>query len=1160
MAARWFKPSKDGTSLRFIPRFAPLEDRCVPATYYVDPVLAGSADGATVTFDAGHVRQTPGLVYAGSTAFALAHPAATAFSSFRAALDAAAQNADPSDTIQLATGSIPLDNSAVTFPVSGGFVNSVPVAQSLTLRGDGAGATTILPTADTQFDGGTGAVPDDLTPLFRVDGAAGDLTALDFRLDGTGHKAGVGFAVQNGAGARFDGVAVTNVVFEPAGTSSGAAVAANAAKLVSFTGGTLTGYGRTGILFFGTPGAVSNSTITGRGAGTFVNNGVELQSGSAVAVTGNRIAANAGTVAPADQSSGLLVVDDGKGLNPSTALVVGNTFTGNTVALNVGAGRPDSSILNAAYNTVAGNTVGASGEFSLTAQNLASNWWGDASGPFDPATPGGTGDAVEGSAKLGVRPVLSYPTPHLAPADASSFAVAQADYLRLITTLSVAIDPVGPAGLTTAPASVSFAVTFPVGVAANTVDPAALRSLRASDFAVTAPAGATVALSGAGAAYTLTVSGLTGTTFAVTARLPARAAIDPATGRLTAASNAATVTVAVPNAPPTIGTSLVTAKLADQTVPPGRAVGPLVFFPGDDTTPVADLVVTATSSDDTVVPAAGIVLGGAGANRTITLTNLPGTPGVSTVTIRVADAQGLVTARAFTVTVTGISPPVPPNAPPTIGTSLVTAKLADQTVGLVPTVGPLVFFPGDDTTPAADLVVTATSSDDTVVPAAGIVLGGAGANRTITLTNLPGTPGVSTVTIRVADAQGLVTARAFTVTVTNAVPVISGRLPDVNLIDAAKSGPIPFTVGDDNTPAAGIVVTVSSSNPAVVPASSLVLGGTGAGRTISVGGHPVTEGASTITLTARDAFGATATRTFAVTVRHRTRLFAVAADAGGSPEVRVFGVDGKARFSFLAFEANFTGGVRVAAADVNGDLTDDIVVAAGAGGAPRIRVLSGTTGEELANYFAYAPDFRGGAFVTTADLTGTGTPSVVTGAGPGGGPHVKAFALAGTPLQSFFAFDPAFTGGVTVAAGDLDGDGIDEIVTAAGPGGGPHVRAFSFAATGPQVAQSYFAFDPAFRGGVFVTAGTFGIAAAQGVGGGTEVRVKSAATIVAYEAAVTGGVRLGSTDLNGDGADEILVAAGPGGGSRVRAFTAAGTPVLDAFAFDTVARPGYFIG
>ena len=78
---------------------------------------------------------------------------------------------------------------------------------------------------------------------------------------------------------------------------------------------------------------------------------------------------------------------------------------------------------------------------------------------------------------------------------------------------------------------------------------------------------------------------------------------------------------------------------------------------------------------------------------------------------------------------------------------------------------------------------------------------------------------------------------------------------------------------------------------------------------------------------------------------------------------------------------------------------------------------------------------------------------IVTGAGPGGGPHVQVFSSDGTAMGSFFAYDQGFTGGVRVATGDLNCDGTSEIITGAGPGGGPHVRVFKadgtpFTATG----------------------------------------------------------------------------------------------------------------
>ena len=82
-------------------------------------------------------------------------------------------------------------------------------------------------------------------------------------------------------------------------------------------------------------------------------------------------------------------------------------------------------------------------------------------------------------------------------------------------------------------------------------------------------------------------------------------------------------------------------------------------------------------------------------------------------------------------------------------------------------------------------------------------------------------------------------------------------------------------------------------------------------------------------------------------------------------------------------------------------------------------------------------------FVAAGDVNGDGRDDVITGAGAGGGPHVRVFSGDdGAELAGFFAYDAAFGGGVRVAAGDFDGDGRADILTGPGAGGGPHVRAF----------------------------------------------------------------------------------------------------------------------
>src|SRR5205823_851838 len=137
------------------------------------------------------------------------------------------------------------------------------------------------------------------------------------------------------------------------------------------------------------------------------------------------------------------------------------------------------------------------------------------------------------------------------------------------------------------------------------------------------------------------------------------------------------------------------------------------------------------------------------------------------------------------------------------------------------------------------------------------------------------------------------------------------------------------------------------------------------------------------------------------------------------------------------------------------------------GGGPNVRIFDGATGQQLQSFFPFDPNFRGGVNVAAAKVTTLGHAEIIAGAGPGGGPNVKVLDSATLQeVQSFFPFDPNFRGGVSVAAADVTGDGKDDIVVGAGPGGGANVKVFDGSTF--EESQSFFAFDPKFRGGVNV--------------------------------------------------------------------------------------------
>jgi hypothetical protein len=246
-------------------------------------------------------------------------------------------------------------------------------------------------------------------------------------------------------------------------------------------------------------------------------------------------------------------------------------------------------------------------------------------------------------------------------------------------------------------------------------------------------------------------------------------------------------------------------------------------------------------------------------------------------------------------------------------------------------------------------------------------------------------------------------------------------------------------------------------------------------------------------------FNQTGVQIFGQNLPRQVGMPAVAADVTGDgvpdligahgpelPQV-VYAFDGRTgATAFILgnpFEATFTGGVFVAAGDFNDDGFADLVLTPDQGGAGRVRVLSGRDRSVLADFFGIEDvAFRGGARAAVGDVTGDGVPDLIVAAGFGGGPRVAVYdgsdlRPGATPRKvvgDFFVFEDTLRNGVFAAVGDLDADGRADPIFGGGPGGGPRVLAVSGAdltATGDLTPlANFFAGDVNDRGGVRVAA------------------------------------------------------------------------------------------
>lgn len=296
-----------------------------------------------------------------------------------------------------------------------------------------------------------------------------------------------------------------------------------------------------------------------------------------------------------------------------------------------------------------------------------------------------------------------------------------------------------------------------------------------------------------------------------------------------------------------------------------------------------------------------------------------------------------------------------------------------------------------------------------------------------------------------------------------------------------------------------------------------------------------------------------------------------AAGQGGGPHIRSFDTSGEVEDNpdkLYAYDEKFSGGVRVALGDVDSDGEDEIITAPRRGGGPQVRIFERDGTPRGIDIWPFDLDFRGGVDVASGDTDGDGKDEIAVVQASEGQALVKVYRynFERKIVGEWNAFGD-FEGGGSIAMGDIDADGMAEVIVGAGEGGGPQIRVYE--ANGTLKPIQFFAFHEDFRGGIDVAAGDvdgdgkdeIGVCQMKEQSWCKVYRYNTEQTIIgewkAFADFPVGGL-IDMGHIDNDGQAEIVVGAGNAGGPQVRAFKAESNAIRETnfFAYDVNFRGG----
>ncbi|MEK7538081.1 MAG: VCBS repeat-containing protein, partial [Patescibacteria group bacterium] len=216
-----------------------------------------------------------------------------------------------------------------------------------------------------------------------------------------------------------------------------------------------------------------------------------------------------------------------------------------------------------------------------------------------------------------------------------------------------------------------------------------------------------------------------------------------------------------------------------------------------------------------------------------------------------------------------------------------------------------------------------------------------------------------------------------------------------------------------------------------------------------------------------------------------------------------------------------------------------------------VRVIDPVTKKTTKQFNAFAKSDRNGINVAAGDVTGDHQADVIVGTGAGTDPLVKVFTPDGRLVTSFNPYFTERKTGVAVAAGDVNADGVDELITVPAKSY-PQIRIWTYNQTTKKftsLAQG-FAYDRTQRQGYSIATGDLdGDARAEIIVAprlnGRSVTIlnlndKNELKVVRrfnpYPIQFTSGLTVASGDVFGTGRANIITVGGPGYYSDINVF------------------------